>query len=234
MSQEVKTWLEFWNGPNSIYVNSRHRVLHGRLIAHDIAGLIPCSNASILDFACGEASAADDVAYQCRKLVLSDAAERVRATLTKKYSGHPNITVITNDEVGRLPHGSFDLIIVNSLLQYISKPELDQLLAMLRPLIRGSGVLVLGDLIPPNQTAIGDASALLRLSYQGKFLISAMLGLVKIYFSPYRRLRSTIGLSRYTESEILGILGKAGFVGERRRSNIGHNQGRMTFVARKR
>jgi hypothetical protein len=50
--------------------------------------------------------------------------------------------------------------------------------------------------------------------------------------SDYMRLRSRLGLSRYGEGEMIGKLGAAGFSAVRAAANIGHNQARMTFVAR--
>ena len=48
------------------------------------------------------------------------------------------------------------------------------------------------------------------------------------------RLRQRAGLTRYGEEEMLAVLRKAGFSGERARLNIGHNQARMAFLARPR
>jgi hypothetical protein len=50
--------------------------------------------------------------------------------------------------------------------------------------------------------------------------------------SPYRRLRSTLGLRRYDEAAITAKLAAAGFSARRAPANIGHNTARTTFVAR--
>ena len=50
--------------------------------------------------------------------------------------------------------------------------------------------------------------------------------------SDYRKVRNELGLSQYAESEMLELLRDTGFAAERRRPNIGHNQARMTFIAR--
>jgi SAM-dependent methyltransferase len=228
----LMSWREFWNGAHSIYVNSRHRMLHDCIVARDVAALLPSRNAIVLDYGCGEAGAAEDVARRCGKLILSDAAPAVRAVLTERYAGHPTVTVMSPEEVQALPRVSLDLIVVNSLLQYLSRAELDELLGVFHPLLKDTGVLVIGDVIPRNQSALADAAALLRFGFQGGFLTSALLGLARTFFSEYRRLRSTLGLSFYDEAEMLAVLEAAGFVAERRRPNLGHNQGRATFVAR--
>jgi len=79
---------------------------------------------------------------------------------------------------------------------------------------------------------VTDARALLSFAWQGGFLKSALIGLVRTALSDYRKIREELGLSRYSEAEMIEILREAGFAAERRRQNMGHNQARMTFVAR--
>ena len=54
---------------------------------------------------------------------------------------------------------------------------------------------------------------------------------MRTLFSNYRALRAKLGLSHYTEAEMLDVL-PARLRGERRYPNIEHNQQRMTFLAR--
>jgi hypothetical protein len=50
--------------------------------------------------------------------------------------------------------------------------------------------------------------------------------------SPYRKLRSQLGISQYTEAEFMQRLKAAGFTAERLTKNMEHNPARMTFRAR--
>ena len=77
-----------------------------------------------------------------------------------------------------------------------------------------------------------DVLALLRFAARCGFLRDALIGLVSTALSDYRQLRSRIGLQRYSEDEIISKLARAGFTASRAPFNIGHNQYRMTFVAR--
>ena len=49
--------------------------------------------------------------------------------------------------------------------------------------------------------------------------------------SRYRRLRSELGIARYSEAEFLAKLRAAGFSAERLPKNVEHNPARMTFLA---
>jgi hypothetical protein len=106
-----------------------------------------------------------------------------------------------------------------------------QLLAILRPLLKDDGIIVIGDVIPRDRSLFADSAALLNFSFKSGFFTAALSGLVRTFFSKYLILLLERGLHRYDEAEILAILRTAGFVAQRRYPNIGHNQGRMTFVA---
>ena len=60
-----------------------------------------------------------------------------------------------------------------------------------------------------------------------------MLGLIRTFFSDYWRLRTKIGLTRYSEQDMAGKLVAAGFKVTRAPANLGHLATRMTFLARK-
>lgn len=229
----MNTWRDFWNQDTPIYANDRHRALHYRGIADDILRLIPSPDAAVLDHGCGEALDAGRVAAACRRLYLCDAAPLVRDRLTERFRDAANIEVLAPEGVGDLPDGSLDLVVANSLIQYLSRPELDAALALWHAKLRPGGALVVADVIPPDVSPVTDALALLRFAGRGGFLGAAGLSLVRTAVSDYRTLRSRLGLSHYTETGMIGLLERAGFKAERRPENMGHNPARMTFVARR-
>jgi SAM-dependent methyltransferase len=227
-------WLAFWDKPHSIYVNARHKDVHYRLIATEVAALVPSPQARVLDYGCGEALHADLVAAACGELLLCDGAPSVRVGLAGHFAGDAKIRVLAPDAVELLPKDSLDLIVLHSVAQYLSTAELQALLATFRRLISPGGVLVVSDVIAPQLSAAADVTALLRFAAQNGFLLAAFGGLARTLFSDYRRLRARHGLTHYGEADMLHLLAAAGFTGERAAKNIGHNQARMAFVARRR
>ena len=229
----MSDWVKFYDFKHSvIYVNARHRDVHYRSIAEDIRAYVPSPTAHVLDFGCGEATSADLVADACAQLVLMEAAPNVRASLTARYAGHPKIAVIAAEQATALPKASFDLIVMHSVAQYLTQAELDRLLTIFRGLLKPDGLFILGDVVPPHFAAPTAALSLLRFGAANGFFWAAAFGLVRIFASDYLRLRKTAGLSHYTEAAMRERLGRAGFKAERAKRNIGHNQGRMTFLAR--
>jgi hypothetical protein len=225
-------WRDYWNQDTPIYVSERHKVLHYWLIANDIAGLVPSPSAVVLDYGCGEALSANRIASRCAKLYLVDAASLVRDRVRERFKNEPRIAVLSPEEMDSVPDGSVDLIVVNSLLQYLSLDELRGLLVTWRRKLSSMGRLVLADVIPPDVSPLTDARALLSFAWKGGFASQALFGLIRTALSDYRKVRNELGLAHYAEGEMLELLRDLGFSAERRPTNMGHNQARMTFVAR--
>jgi trans-aconitate methyltransferase len=228
----MSDWLSFWNSPNRIYVNEFHRDVHYRDVALQIRSFVPSNTATVIDYGCGESIHADLVAGAAGKLILSDGADAVRDFLAKRFAAVPNISVLSPAEIAALPPGSIDLIVLNSVSQYLKQPELEALLATFRKLLAPTGLLVVGDVLPPNTNALTEVGALMKLAYANGFVLAAFGGLARTLFSEYRKLRSSLGLTHHTEADMMATLARAGFSAQRRYPNIEHNQARMTFVAR--
>jgi ubiquinone/menaquinone biosynthesis C-methylase UbiE len=228
----MRSWIDFWNAEHSIYVNDRHKRLHAEGIARDIAIHVPAQQAIVLDHGCGEALYAEEVARVCGRLILCEAAPRILTDLSARLAGRTNIEVIDPAGAAAIPAESLDLVVVNSVLQYLSRDELAALLELWRRVVKPTGRLVIADVIPPRVSPMRDAGALLSFAARGGFLLPAIGGLVRTAFSDYARIRKTLGFSMYEESEVVGMLAAHGFACERVHPNFGHNQARMTFSAR--
>ena len=227
-------WRTFFNEDHSIYVSDRHRALHADLVARGIVANLPAGRPRVLDWGCGEAEGAGVIAARSGRLYLYDSAPRVRDNLQRRHAGNDAITVLDEDALAALPDGSLDAIVIVSVLQYLSPEALADLLRTLAPKLAQGGRLVIGDVIPPKLSPVTDAKALLAFAWKGGFLLDAVAGLVKTFFSNYRTLRKSLGLTQWSEADLSGLLSRTGFDPRRAAENIGHNQARMTFVGTKR
>jgi SAM-dependent methyltransferase len=229
----MSDWISFYDFKHSvIYVNARHRDVHYRKIAEDIRAYVPPHSAAVLDYGCGEATSADLVAAASNHLTLVEAAPNVRAALMARYAANPKISVLTPEQAAAQPPASFDLVVMHSVAQYLNAAEFDRLLAIFRRLLKPEGLCIIGDIVPPSMAAPAAALALLRFGAANGFFWAAVGGLMRIFVSDYFRLKKTHGLSHYTEAAMLERLARAGFSARRAGRNIGHNQWRMTFLAR--
>jgi len=225
-------WIDYYDSTHTIYASRLHRDLHFQLIAKDIIGYISSPDAVVLDFACGEALSAARVAEACGKLYLAEPAPGVRGRLIARFAPNTKIRVRSLDDLRKMDEKSIDLVVMNSVVQYMTAAELDAALVVIRRLLKPGGRLILGDVLRPEVGMIRDVIALLRFAATHGFLKDAVIGLVSTALSDYRELRTRVGLQRYGETEMVGKLAAGGFTASRAHFNIGHNPWRMTFVAR--
>jgi ubiquinone/menaquinone biosynthesis C-methylase UbiE len=225
-------WIDYYDSTHTIYASKLHRDLHFRVIARDIIGYIPSPSSVVLDYACGEALSAAQVAAACAKLYLAEPAPGVRGRLIARFAPNTKIRVRSLDDLRNMEAGSIDLVVMNSVAQYMTEDELNTAFTIIRRLLKPGGKLVLGDVLRPEVGMFRDVLALMRFALAHGFIKDAVKGLISTALSDYRRLRSRVGLQRYAEQDIIAKLGVCGFAASRTPVNIGHNPWRMTFVAR--
>ena len=224
-------WIDYYDSTHTIYVSKLHRDVHFRVIANDILAYVPSPDAVVLDYSCGEALFAAQVAAACQKLVLAEPAPGVRGRLTARFGPNPKIVVRSLDELAQLPDQSTDLAVMISVAQYMTAAELEGAFALMRRILKPGGRLVLGDILRPEVGAATDVMALLKLAVKNGFLTDALWGLARTALSDYWQLRQSIGLQRYSEADMLARLKTAGFEAKLAPKNVGYNPARMTFLA---
>jgi ubiquinone/menaquinone biosynthesis C-methylase UbiE len=224
-------WIDYYDSTHTIYASKLHRDLHFQIIARDIIGYIASPDAVVLDYACGEALSAAKVADACAKLYLAEPAPGVRGRLIARFAPNTKVRVRSLDDLRKMDEKSVDLVIMNSVAQYMTPDELDSAFAVIRRLLKPAGRLVLGDILRPEVGMIRDVVALVKFAGKNGFLADALYGLASTALSDYRQLRTRIGLQRYGEDEMIAKLARSGFTAKRTPANIGHNPWRMTFVA---
>jgi SAM-dependent methyltransferase len=230
----MQSWLDFWNAPNAIYVSRRHQNAHYAKVLSGVRRFVPAGGtAVVLDWGCGDALAANDLAKTCRTLLLFDRADNTRRRLLSNYAGSPKIRVLGDVELDAVPPASVDLIIVNSVVQYLDQRQFAEALHVFHRLLKSDGKLLLGDIVVPDTPLLSHVTTFLRFAWQNGFFIAAVFGLARNFFSPYRKLCRDAGYTCYTESEMLVVLNKNGFIGERLKSNIAVSQLRSAYLADK-
>src|SRR5579871_4235594 len=225
-------WVDYYDSTHTIYASKLHRDLHFQVIARDIIGYIAAKDAVVLDYSCGEALSAARVADACGTLYLAEPAPGVRGRLIARFAPNTKIRVRSLEDVRKMAEQSIDLVVMNSVSQYMTPDELDSAFATIRRLLKPGGRLVLGDVLRPEVGMPTDIIALLRFAAHNGFLRDALIGLISTALSDFRQLRSRVGLQRYSEADMIAKLAQCGLSASRVPVNIGHNPWRMTFVAR--
>jgi SAM-dependent methyltransferase len=234
VGRTITDWLAFFDSRHFLYVNPRHKDAHYRLIAREIAALVPAPDARVLDYGCGEALHADMVADAAGEVILCEAAPGVRAALEERFASHANIRALAPHEIARLKEHSLDLIILHSVAQYLTPAGAGALFTLFRGLLKAEGLLVVSDVVPAGGSAVADTRALLQFGKANGFFFASMWGLLRTALSDYSRLRSRLGLTAYSDADMIERLSSAGFSVDRASANVGYNQFRAAYYARPR
>jgi SAM-dependent methyltransferase len=194
--------------------------LHARL------GLDPA--ARVLDFGCGFGFVAALLAPRVGHLAAWDAAAPMRLATRRRLAGQPNARVL--DEAPDAAGGRFDLILVNSVVQYMTAAELDDWLPRWRALLAPGGRLVLSDVITARAPApLRELAEFVALGARRGALLHALRDGVSALrrYTEARRARPLARLDPAALAPAAAALGLTLTVLER---NLAYRSGRSTLV----
>ena len=228
----ARNWIELWNGSHPLWLNDRHLETRCRIVTDDILRLVSArTNPVILDYGCGEAIEAHRLAAISRELFLYDAPPEIFERVRKRFAGAKNVRVVDSDQVAALASRSIDVIILSSVIQYLTEAQFESLLVRLFAMLRDDGEILIGDVIVPGADSLNYAWTLVRDGVKYGYFWAAIRCLLTLPFSHYWRLKRVLKYTYYTEENLRSLLKKRGFDVERLPFNIGGNQGRLTFRA---
>jgi SAM-dependent methyltransferase len=232
-SARKNSWLAYWDAPNTSYVSERHRRAHYDVVFAGVRPHLPGRDGVVLDWGCGDALAAERMAEIVGTLLLYDAAPSIRERLQRLHGTHPGISILDDAGLGRVTGASVDLVILNSVVQYLGEQELAQALTLFGNLLKPGGSLLVGDVIDPGTPMLRHVTTFLGFALRRGFLPAAVAGLAQTSASPYRRLQREVGLRSYTPAEMIGLLARHGFTAEQLAANIAVSRHRAAYRARK-
>jgi cyclopropane fatty-acyl-phospholipid synthase-like methyltransferase len=195
------TWSAYWDGLTD---RQRHfREESAEYVRNLAATGWLHAGACVLDFGCGFGHVADGVAPLVGELSLYDASANMRCRAAVTVARHRNIRFLDffppRSVAGPAPR--FDLILVNSVVQYMTPDEFSRWLERWRDLLAPGGRIVVSDIIPPEHAGLWEIFDLLRFSARRGFLLTALWQAVG-ELGPYGRIRKAHPLTRFDTSEL--------------------------------
>ncbi len=155
----------------------------------------------VLDYGAGPGFIAPALAPRVSELWLADPSAELLETARENSAGHPNVRVRIIPEAGAssLPQAHFDLIIFNSVLQYLEKDQATSILSNLAALLAPGGRIVVSDIVPENLSILLDAWPVLGF-YRRSFgaLAALRYGLSEL---TNRNQRRSLTFYRYARDE---------------------------------
>jgi cyclopropane fatty-acyl-phospholipid synthase-like methyltransferase len=192
----------------------------------------------VLDFGCGFGFVARLLAPHVSEVWFWDASENMRAEARRTTADVPNarlcdVPAALSEDGDRIAWQSptFDLILVNSVVQYMDPAEVPRWLARWRAMLSAEGRLIMSDLIAPEHRSLWDVADLLRLGVRRGFALrgaAEALGGVR----SYRRTSRTVPLLHVGPDDLVSRAGSAGLGVEVLPQNLTHFAKRWTAVLR--
>jgi cyclopropane fatty-acyl-phospholipid synthase-like methyltransferase len=131
--------------------------------------------ARVLDFGCGFGSVASMLAPKVYEVNVWDSSANVRRRARAKLGGIANIRFLDLAESASMTGFSFDLILVNSVVQYMTPEELSSWLVRWRAMLGETGRIVISDLIPPSNRLMTDVIDIFRFIARRGILLRSLL-----------------------------------------------------------
>jgi cyclopropane fatty-acyl-phospholipid synthase-like methyltransferase len=164
----------------------------------------------LFDFGCGFGFAARELASQVGSVCLWDASASMRNHARANVSALHNARVIDcfPDADDSADH-RYDVILVNSVIQYMTHDELRQWIQGWRDILAPEGRIVVSDIIPVEYSSVLDIVDILNLSIRRGFAMRALAdGSADIFH--YIRQRHTRPLTRYGHDDLRRSAHEAG------------------------
>ena len=221
-------WESYWEG-----LNDRQQLFREQsdeYIRNLDSTLGLDSRARVLDFGCGFGYVAELLAPRVGELFLWDSSANMRRRARLNVAGHQNIRFLDlSDSKPLSGELQFELILVNSVVQYMTFDEFSAWLLRWRNMLAPGGRIVVSDLIPPDYPAIWDIVDLLRLSARRGFLVRAICQALSEIWR-YWGVRRARPLSRVGRQDLSQRGRDAGLVVSCLPTNLTHFKKRLTAV----
>jgi SAM-dependent methyltransferase/ribosomal protein S18 acetylase RimI-like enzyme len=194
-----------------------HIGLHGRQI--------------VLDFGCGFGWVAAEIAADVARVDIWDGAASVRRRALTRTAHVENVHPIDLPAMEDQLRGRYDLILVHSVVQYMSADELSSWLARWRLMLAPGGVLVLSDLVQPHGHFLRDLLRYLRFGLRSGFLIDQLIGGIR-GFVRYFGTRTSVPLLAVVPETVHELAASVGLTACPLEQNLSYRNSRRTMLLR--
>ena len=180
----------------------------------------------ILDFGAGRGDIPLLIKDRVQKIYLFEKSKVSADILRKRFDGFQNVYILDDIlEINESP----SLIIINSVIQYMSKDEVENMLSNLRKISNLKTKLIISDILPSGYTKLVDAIYLLKTSMKNGFFLKFVADMItNILHSPKLSLK-TSSLQIHDEDELKQILLKHGYDSIKMERNFTYSTQRYTL-----
>lgn len=223
------SWSEYWESMEDRQAVFR---IEARDYARRVRALLqPQVTMRVLDFGCGFGHTARELAPFLGSVAVWDGSSRVRQQAAQRLRDIPNIEFVDLSEPDTsIPTASYDLILVHSVVQYMSEAEFRQWLARWERMLKPGGRLVLSDLIDPAASGLkAEVATYLSFAARNGFFWNALLAGIREVGS-YSKARESRPLLTFTREKMVAIASESKWSVEWLPENLSYRDSRRTAV----
>ena len=191
------------------------------------------SHARILDFGCGFGLLSEALSPCAAEILVWDNAENMRRIAFKRLSridnvGFADLSSPDSDKSA----GTFDFILVNSVIQYMTFDDLCAWLQRWKGLLGPGGRLVISDIMTHKYSFVRDLMAFLAICLRnGVLMRSIVAGIREI--GNYSAVKASRPLLRLDVGKIMESAGRSDLAVDILPENLTYHYGRLSAVFRK-
>jgi protein-L-isoaspartate O-methyltransferase len=183
----------------------------------------------VLDFGCGLGFVTALIAPLVQSVYVWDNVERMRRCAVERARKSGRVRILDWPGSTRAPATTFDLVLVNSVVQYMSERELASWMAAWRGLLKIGGIVVLSDVIPPDSTFAKEVRDTIWFAFRSRVLFRDPRKLFKEY-QRYSQTRRLAPMLRLTSERVQELGHEAGLEARRLPTNLTFRTNRLSFI----
>jgi SAM-dependent methyltransferase len=183
----------------------------------------------VLDYGCGFGFVAEELAPHVRTVALWDGSHSIRRQTRARIAHVQNIRLI--DLQGSVPEfmgGSFDVILIHSVIQYMTRSELAERLVTLRGLLAAGGRIIISDIVTRGHGTLREIAEVMRFAARHGILVSTLIDSLKMSANYVGALRSH-PLSAFDIDELRQLAHATRLSVSVLPHNLGHKQSRLSI-----
>lgn len=227
-------WSRYWEESDVCHQLRLHRVQGAEYIERLEASIAIDKNARVLDFGCGFGFVAEALSENVNKVFVWDASDNMRNLARKRLAGRQNVEWLDLSHDKASPcTASVDLILINSVVQYMHIDELSSWMVRWRTMLAPGGRVIISDVIKPaGPSVFWEIYDLLAFSVRRGVLMHT-LWLKRGHLSKYWETSASHSLTQISGDALRRLAAVAGLLFEILPANLTHFPGRYTAVLSK-